>query len=219
MLKLRKNKKGFTLVELIVVIAIMAVLAGTIAGVTVSQLNKQTNNTAKSEAQTLASDLHNFMIDYTLPAGTGTDGKTPPVTPGTENTVFTMPSNDTIFWNSKDGITNVYELTYAVLAFVDENKQGDNIEVITVDGTTVTAVPTGNGTIEGNDNNFKAGDHKFYAFVYSEPEKDDNGEDKKDSDGKVITHYKVRFCCKQKGNGNNQFPFADYTYSDVLADK
>lgn len=36
-----KNKKGLTLVELIVVIAIMAVLAGTIAGVTVSQLDKQ----------------------------------------------------------------------------------------------------------------------------------------------------------------------------------
>lgn len=35
-----KNKKGLTLVELIVVIAIMAVLAGTIAGVTVSQLDK-----------------------------------------------------------------------------------------------------------------------------------------------------------------------------------
>ena len=64
MLKLRKNKKGFTLVELIVVIAIMAVLAGTIAGVTVSQLNKQKNNSALSEVKTLMNDFKNFMLDY-----------------------------------------------------------------------------------------------------------------------------------------------------------
>ena len=64
MLKLRKNKKGFTLVELIVVIAIMAVLAGTVAGVTVSQLNKQKNNSAKSEVSTLMNDFRNFMLDY-----------------------------------------------------------------------------------------------------------------------------------------------------------
>ena len=202
MLKLRKNKKGFTLVELIVVIAIMAVLAGTIAGVTVSQLNKQTNNTAKSEAKSLASDLHNFMIDYTLPAGTGTNGTTAPAKPGTTD-AFTMTGSDA--WNSKDGITNVSELTYAVLAFVDENKQGDNIEVIRVGENQVTAAPTNNDTIKGNTKDFKAGDHKFYAYVYSATES-----------GKTV--YKVKFCCKQKGRGNNQFPFAEYTYSDVLDD-
>ena len=64
MLKLRKNKKGFTLVELIVVIAIMAVLAGTVAGVTVSQLNKQTNNSAKTEVDGLINDFKTFMLDY-----------------------------------------------------------------------------------------------------------------------------------------------------------
>ena len=64
MLKLRKNKKGFTLVELIVVIAIMAVLAGTVAGVTVSQLNKQKNNSALSEVKTVMNDFRNFMLDY-----------------------------------------------------------------------------------------------------------------------------------------------------------
>lgn len=66
MLKLRKNKKGFTLVELIVVIAIMAVLAGTVAGVTVSQLNKSTNKNAKNEAQGLLNDFRTYLIDEAL---------------------------------------------------------------------------------------------------------------------------------------------------------
>ena len=182
MLKLRKNKKGFTLVELIVVIAIMAVLAGTIAGVTVSQLNKQTNNTAKSEAQTLVSDLHSFMIDYKLSA----------------------PANDAEGnWTAGDKIDSITKLAHAVKDFIDENNQDGKIKVIALaeDGT----APVKNSDITAEEvygkDNFKAGDHKFYAAVYK------SGAD-----------YKVRFCCSQKGNGKNQFPFADYTYGEVLAD-
>ena len=63
MLKLRKNKKGFTLVELIVVIAIMAVLAGTVAGVTVSQLNKNTDKANLSQAKGIADFVAGEIAD------------------------------------------------------------------------------------------------------------------------------------------------------------
>ena len=63
MLKLRKNKKGFTLVELIVVIAIMAVLAGVVAGVTVSQLSKNTDKTNLSQAKGIADFVAGEIAD------------------------------------------------------------------------------------------------------------------------------------------------------------
>ena len=190
MLKLRKNKKGFTLVELIVVIAIMAVLAGTVAGVTVSQLNKQTNNTAKSEAKSLASDLHNFMIDYRLPK---------------------VMDGQTVKWEEGAAIDDIDKMVVAVQAFVDENKQGDNIKVVKLDDT--KDLPDGSTKISGNDYTvngkiYKSGDHKFYAVVYVK-------EAATETTPAVLS---VRFCCEQKGSGKSQFPFADYTYSDVLAD-
>lgn len=40
---MKSDKKGFTLVELIVIIAIMAVLAGVVSGATVGILNKKTD--------------------------------------------------------------------------------------------------------------------------------------------------------------------------------
>lgn len=188
MLKLRKNKKGFTLVELIVVIAIMAVLAGTVAGVTVSQLNKQTNNTAKSEAQTLASDLYNFMIDYRLPK---------------------VMNGSTEKWKEGAAIDDAEKLTYAVNAFVTENNQGTNIEVVSL-GEDEVEPPAKNDDITSPTyvENYIAGNHKFYAVVYVVTKKAEN----------TTPVLKVRFCCKQKGKGQNQFPFADYTYGDVLAD-
>ncbi len=80
MLKLRKNKKGFTLVELIVVIAIMAVLAGVVAGVTVSQLNKQTDKTNQSQAKTIADFISTKIVEESydfdkLDGFLGTDNK------------------------------------------------------------------------------------------------------------------------------------------------
>ena len=186
MLKLRKNKKGFTLVELIVVIAIMAVLAGTIAGVTVSQLNKQTNNSAQSEVNTLMEDFKTFLLDYQLPTGTktGNTESAPEKIPGTD-TDFSM-GEDT--WDSTNGISNVGELTYAIMEFAAEAKdtKGLNYDIL-------TKIPDGdNPTLP------KAGTHKFVFKV-------------------VLTSGKltVTFSCQGKGT-NAAVIEAEYTYSDVL---
>ena len=61
----KSNKKGFTLVELIVVIAIMAILAAVLVPTVVNKINDAKESAAKSDLSTVANAIQSEIIAIT----------------------------------------------------------------------------------------------------------------------------------------------------------
>lgn len=62
----RHLRRGFTLIEIIVVVTIIAILAGIIAPRIMSNVGKAKSSRAKSEAKQIASLITNYMLDVQI---------------------------------------------------------------------------------------------------------------------------------------------------------
>lgn len=71
---MKKNNKGFSLVELIIVIAIMAILAGALAPALIKYIAKSRRSTDVSNAQTIATAVTNALsVEAAYDDATGGD--------------------------------------------------------------------------------------------------------------------------------------------------
>lgn len=112
-MKKQKNNKGFSLIELIVVVAIMAVLVGVLAPAYLRYVEKARRQTCYwnmdnvvREVQLRAFSDPDFMEDITAAAGQNATGDVTNFVRGTDIQVPTCPSRGdyTITFNTSTGI-------------------------------------------------------------------------------------------------------------------
>ena len=137
------NKKGFTIVELVIVIAVIAILAAVLIPTFSSVINKANDSAALQKAQNAlqvitindAQEINKY--DYYFVVGTGNDAKTF-VYEGTKGSSAQMTKG-----TKPDGAVKYYDPSVSTNSGIDTDVQGDlqglGVTIYRVAGTTSSA--------------------------------------------------------------------------------
>lgn len=142
--ELKLNNKGFSLVELIVVIAIMAILVGVLAPSVLGQLDKAKISKDKQTIETVVTAVATAYADQTVTSGKPTStASVTAVTFGTSWTSYTGTGVETSFAGAVQSIVGYTEVA---LESNEYSGQSVTIELNTVTGKVTAKVTGSSGT-------------------------------------------------------------------------
>ena len=119
----KRNKKGFTLVELVIVIAVLAVLAAIAVPTVTNVINSANVNTDKSNAQTIELALKSAYAE----ASAGTWTPLP-----SSKTISTLTVDDAL---QHEGLTNLAAITIKETGFEFVYDDNGHISCVSSSGT------------------------------------------------------------------------------------